>query len=320
MENSIQGRRRPRLPARHIAGRSALLAGLVLGLAASAGRGAAQEARPEDKRSIAELVEALAGELPFQRKQAAEALAAKGKAALPAVRRALKDRDWKVRRGATDALAALGADGLAAAPQLAAALKDKDAWVRAGAAAALGKMETLPADAVQALAAACTDPDKWVRESAVRSLGSATKDKKILLTTAVAVVRLPDSGWGVRRHAMGILNRHGKDYKPAVPALIEMLTSPSEGMWDCSGSAVQLLAGMGEGKRAVPILIKRLDSKNRGVPRNAAGLLGKIGADAAAALPALRKVAATHEDKSYRSAAAQAVETIEAARKKEGGK
>ena len=145
-----------------------LVSALAVGLWATAGLNAAEKKPAEDPRTVPVLVAAMAGEIPYHRLQAAKALGAKGTDALPAVLKALRDRDWKVRRGATDALAAMGADANSAVPQLAAALKDRDAWVRAGAAAALGKMGPLPADAAKALAKACTDP----RPS--RSCGSPT--------------------------------------------------------------------------------------------------------------------------------------------------
>ena len=293
---------------------------VLLGAVAVAWVHAAGGKAPEDKRTVPELVRALSDELPYARTEAAKALGAKGAGALPAVLKALKDKDGKVRRGATEALAALGQDANSAAGPLAAALKDEDAWVRAGAAMALGKMGTLPEPAARALAGAVTDEDAWVREEAAGSLASATKDKDILLPAAVAAVRVPHSGWNVRRHAMGILWRYGRDHKPAEAALIELLEHPSEGMWDCSDRAVEMLIGLGAGGKAVPMLVKWLPWKNRGVGRRASASLAKIGKDAAAALPALKAMAEKDADKGNRKAATDAIEAIEAAMKKEGAK
>ena len=281
----------------------------------SAGR-AAKEDPAKDKRTTGELIRALGGELPYERLRASKALGARGPKVLPAVLKALKAKDWKVRRGAADALGAMGADAKAAVPDLAKALKDKDAWVRAGAAAALGRVGPLPAESAKALAGLAADPDSWVREEAVNSLRSATKDKAILLPAAIAAVKVRDSGWGVRRHAMSILWQHGRAHKPAAPALIEMLKHPSEGMWDSSGRAVEMLVGLGEGAKAAPIVAKWLTSKNRGMTRRAAGCLATIGAAAASAIPALKAVAETDKDKGNREAAKKAIEQIEAAGKK----
>jgi HEAT repeat protein len=57
----------------------------------------------------------------------------KGKAAVPALRKALKDPDGVARQQAAYALAAIGPDAKAALPDLKEALKDKDQNVVAAA-------------------------------------------------------------------------------------------------------------------------------------------------------------------------------------------
>jgi len=198
-------------------------------------------------KSEKELLRAFGAELPDERLAAAKALAAKGPEVVPRLIQALGDRDWRVRRSATDALAALKADAKPAVAALTKALKDKDAWVRAGAAVALGRIGPEAKEGAPALAEAAVDGDLWVRKCALESLGrgGVTEDKELLLRAAVSAMAIRECGWAAKRFAMDILNRHGKDHKPAIPALLRVLEAPPEGMWDGTPRVVELLAGMG---------------------------------------------------------------------------
>lgn len=260
--------------------------------AASPARGAGK-APAEDKRSVGQLLQVMKSGVPFERADAAKALAAKGKDVLPAIIKALGDASPNLRRGATEALAAMGADARDAAPRLVRALKDRDAWVRAGAARALGSMGELPPARAKALAAAARDPDPWVREVTMSVLRNATKDEDLLVKAACGAIAMPHSSWGICRHAMGVLKQHGASHKKVVvPALLKMLSDPPQGMWDGGPAAVDLLIRMAEAKKAVPVLIKVLRHPDIRTADRAAGRLAQIGPDAADALPALRKMAA----------------------------
>jgi len=279
---------------------------------------AAPPAEGLEGKSEKELLRAFGAELPDERLAAAKAMAKKGPEVVPKLIEALKHKDWRVRRSATDALADLKAGAKPAMPALTEALKDKDAWVRAGAAVALGSIGADAKVAAPALAEAAVDGDLWVRKCALESLarGNVTDDKELLLKAAVGAMAIRESGWAAKRFAMDILNRHGKDYKPAIPALLRVLEAPPEGMWDGTPRVVELLAGMGAAGKAVPYLIELLKPERRTVPRKAAEALGKLGGPAAPALPALRTLAEKAVDKGAREAAKKAIEQIEAAMKK----
>lgn len=287
-----------------------VLAGLAGVLLASAGVSAAPKPVVDD-RSVEELVKAMGGELSYDRMMAAEALAAKGPGVTGVLIEALASKDRRVRRSATDGLAKLGEEAKAAVPALTKAMGDSDAWVRDGAAAALGAMKAEAAPAAKALAKACTDEDPWVRLNAIGALKSATQDKELLLSAAIGLLKIPATCWRSRGGALDVIAKHGKDHKPAIPALLFVLESPSEGMWDCSAKAVELLVGMGAGKQAVPILIERLKDTYRSGPRRAADKLALLGKDAKAAIPALKEIAEKAEDPRDREGAQKALEKIE---------
>ena len=88
-----------------------------------------------------------------------------GPASIPAVREALKDNDWKVRRPAA---LALGNIGPAALPTVIGLLKDKDQAMRQIGVETLGRMG--PA-AIPALTELLKDKDQWIRDTAISALG-----------------------------------------------------------------------------------------------------------------------------------------------------
>ncbi|MFP4057057.1 MAG: HEAT repeat domain-containing protein [Candidatus Brocadiia bacterium] len=288
----------------------ALAAAAVLGCARAPTAGTPPAREP----TVAELLGQMGHHLPTRRLEAARALAEKGPEVLPRLIEALDSPEWAVRRSATDALAAMGETAARAVPALIETLEDENAWVRQGAAVALGRMgEAAGPAAAEALAEAARDDDLWVRAAVMETLGrgGVTDRKEFILEAAIAVLRCHDTGWAARRFAVGALARHGKDYRPAVPALVYVLEHPSEGMWDCTPRVVELLAGMGAGTKAVAPLIDLLGAENATVRRRAMGMLGSLGEVAAPALPALEEIAANAKDQREREAARAAIQKIQ---------
>ena len=276
---------------------TAVVAGVLL--VAPFGWGAPKAGPAEDKRSVAELLKAMATDITFERDAAARALGSRGKAVLPKLLDALSSRNPHLRRGATTALAK--------------ALTDKEAWVRAGAAAALVKTGKLADEHVKALAAAAGDSDPWVREVVMSVIKGATDDKAVLLKAACDAISIPHSSWGICRHSMGIITAHGASNKAlVVPTLLKLLADPPEGMWDGGTGAVTLLVRMGEVEKTVAVLTRVLvnDTDNE-TARRAADRLAQIGPDAKAALPALRKRAETEKRDRTQKSLARAIAILE---------
>ncbi len=290
---------------------TAVVAGVLL--VAPFGWGAPKAGPAEDKRSVAELLKAMATDITFERDAAARALGSRGKAVLPKLLDALSSRNPHLRRGATTALAQMGTDAAEAAGPLAKALTDKEAWVRAGAAAALVKTGKLADEHVKALAAAAGDSDPWVREVVMSVIKGATDDKAVLLKAACDAISIPHSSWGICRHSMGIITAHGASNKAlVVPTLLKLLADPPEGMWDGGTGAVTLLVRMGEVEKTVAVLTRVLvnDTDNE-TARRAADRLAQIGPDAKAALPALRKRAETEKRDRTQKSLARAIAILE---------
>jgi HEAT repeat protein len=89
---------------------------------------------------------------------AADALARIGPASIPALLRALGDKDPQVRVRAAQAFSRMGPEASPAVPLLTKALSDPDRGVRRGAAHALGQIGPAAESAIPALAVALSEP------------------------------------------------------------------------------------------------------------------------------------------------------------------
>jgi HEAT repeat protein len=138
------------------------------------------EIDPEDSFSVAVLTQALADTDKAARVLAANAMyrcANAGKAgnAIPALQKALDDKEAEVRMSVASALGAAGA--VAAVPSLIKALADEDASVRFNAAGALASIGPRAKSAIRALQEKLRDEDQKVREAARRALEIIREEK-----------------------------------------------------------------------------------------------------------------------------------------------
>lgn len=134
-----------------------------------------------DKRSVAELNQALSSSEWQEREKAAIAIAKIGveaKAAIPALMERLDDEEWQVRKAATDALANLEPKAKSIVPALTAMLKDEEWQVRKSAAYALIAIGTGLKPAIPNLIEAINDEEWQVRKPAILALGMIGPDAR----------------------------------------------------------------------------------------------------------------------------------------------
>jgi HEAT repeat protein len=272
------------------------------------------------------LTEALTDEHLATRQHAAEALAKMGAEAKPAAAallRALKDSDAGVRREAATALGQVGPAVKAEAfRDLLAALSDRDADVRQAAVRAAMRLGAPVAADLPVLRGLLErgDPTGEARSFALLALGYLGPEARSAAPAVVEVLLRADSR-RLRLLALGALEKIGPDSKElggklsaalatfrsdremrlalvrvlaklpaevdAVPALLEALADRD--------AAISKAAAGGLGKLADRLdrthsdrLIAALKSPHPSARRFAAEALGKLGPDAADALPALR--------------------------------
>ncbi len=271
---------------------------------------------------------------------------------LPAITKLLADRQWQVRRAAAMALAETGPAAAKSLPALWKASEDTNGdvhravliavwrvggdakplvryYVRLlkarGAASssgyhltcALGNMGPAATDAVPHLLPLLQCPDLWHRLNAVRVLGQIGPGAAKAVPALLVLLRDPKLG---PRHYAGIsvaLGNIGKAAEPGLPDLIRLVGGRD--------TAAALAAVEALGKIAITRddVIAALESALKSdSPRMAAAgctALGRLGAGARSALPAIGKLK-EHRDAKVRAAAAEAVKTIETAVARDGKK
>jgi outer membrane protein assembly factor BamB len=162
----------------------------------------------------------------------------------PALRRALRDKDWVV---AGDAARALGALGNRASPSIGALVKTlghRDPYVRIYAAEALASIGPKAAKATSALVEALDDPTPGVRWAACEALGSIGPAAKSAVPKLVEA--LNDEFLYVRMFAAGALGNIGPNARSAQQALRAAANDPA--LRDEAEWALRRIAGVKSGK------------------------------------------------------------------------
>jgi HEAT repeat protein/lysophospholipase L1-like esterase len=222
----------------------------------------------------------------------------------------LRSGDWKTlaaalqdplesrRAAAARGLATLGEAATPAVPALVAALGDPSRVVRAAAAWALGDVGPAAAPAVPALRRLLQDEDPFMRAGAVFGLGAIGAGARAAAPAIVAKLDDPDER--VRWRAADALAKIGlgADSVDALVRLVCEVRSPGRGM------AAEALGRLGpEAASAVPELIAATSDRRPEVRWRAVWALGRIGPAAKPAVLALR-IALADPDVRWRSAEA----------------
>lgn len=218
----------------------------------------------------ATLIAALADPDPERRQQAAWALGRRGTAdadAVAALRRALDDRQERVRAEAAAALQRVRA--LEARPDLLRALADPRQSVRWRAARALSTFGGPATAEIPTLAGLLSAADAHVAQFAAWAIGESGDAARPALPALVAALHARDLG--VRAVSAQTLGRVG----PGDPAVLAALSATIEDRsWPERWHAVRALGHAGDA--AVPYLIAALRSDDEAVRLEAALALGRL--------------------------------------------
>lgn len=231
---------------------------------------------------------------PAVRQNAAWALGRLGPDTVPALSKAVLDKDWLVRRDAAYALGSLGPEAAKPAlPELLVCCQTPDSEVRRAALTVLIRLVG-PGDvkAAPALRQALTDGDAEVRRNAALALSNiGGPEAAVALGTLRDALRQLDQV-ELRRQAAAAMRNLGAGAKTAVPELVACLNDADE---EVRSLAAFALGGIGEAaSRAVPALAKMVanSAEKPAVRVKAAVAMKNIGSCPAAvdAVPALLKV------------------------------
>jgi HEAT repeat protein len=176
---------------------------------------------------------------------------------VPALIRALEDKDWTIRLEGAQVLGQMGPTGKAAVPALQQALHDERMSVRLHAAEALTAIDPASKEAGTALLDLLKGKEAKIRKGAAAALGNAGDDGATVVPHLSEALRDPDGT--VRWAAADALNRFGPEAARAAPALIAAVDDPE---LTVRSAAIDALASIGlKAKAALPIL-NRLTQDN----------------------------------------------------------
>ena len=161
-------------------------------------------------------------------------------------------------------------------------LSDRDPGVRSAAATGLGMTARRPRPATLAPAqvAALRDESSTVRRRAAQAIYGSSD----MMLPRELVAALKDESAGVRAAAAMAIVDFGPDFDPQIPALIAMMERDEPGVRKACAEALE---GAWPSPSLLSTLTEFLTSRNRDVRFHAAQLLGRIGPEASAAIPAL---------------------------------
>ncbi|MBI1831450.1 MAG: HEAT repeat domain-containing protein [Planctomycetes bacterium] len=202
---------------------------------------------------------------------------------------------------AIEALEALGEKAADAAPALVALLPGKNEDVRLHVVMAMGKIGK---SGIEPLKKAFDSKDPDVRFYAIWGLAFIGPDAKS--ATSVVVKALGDTSAAVRRKAAYTLGKIDADPDAVVSPLVTALGDKDNDVREAAAEALPRMP-----KAAVPVLTQALKGDNKELLGMAMRILGKIGADAAPAIPDLEAILI--ENKGSSDAAADALAGIGAA-------
>ncbi|MCI0639525.1 MAG: HEAT repeat domain-containing protein [Gemmataceae bacterium] len=236
---------------------------------------------PVPDTAIKELIKAFGDKSPEVRAAAGEAVAHFGAAAVPALRRVLKDDVESVRIQAIHTLASLKHDAKPALDDLKTIFltaQNNISFPASTALAAIGK------DAIAALKEGLKAERDDIRQSAVRGLAKVGADAVPDLVDALAHTSVE-----VRREAaqhLGAMNIADK------MVVLGLAYATADSDLQVRMQALSALQRLGPGaKLAAPKVVAALGDANDNVRRTALYTLARIGGEAEAVLPALTKLA-----------------------------
>ncbi|MEH2464910.1 HEAT repeat domain-containing protein [Nostoc sp.] len=177
------------------------------------------------------------------------------------------------RQRAAEELGKIGLSAKSAAPALIKALKDKDSKVRFTAVQTLGNLGNNSEPVLQALLSMLTNQDAQIRSKAGKVLGRLSKDSQTVVQGLLALLTNQNSH--MRSTAAEVLGKLGNTSGPVLQGLLVLLTDTNSHV---RSTAAEVLAKLGNTSEPVLqrllILLTDANSHVRGI---AAKVLGKLG-------------------------------------------
>jgi HEAT repeat protein len=233
--------------------------------------------------SIPPLVEMLTSPKTSQQGaiHAGTALGRLGAPAARAVIPLLGHKEARVRQSACQALAMMGPEARPAVPRLAERLKDTEMSVRTGALNALSHLGPAARSALPQVIEVAQDANFAIRYQCLMALEQIGGDPAVL--RPVALAGLKDAAPLVRTQALSLLWVADPKHPDLLPKIRELLGAPGSPY-----QALHLLGRMGpDAAKAVPDLVNLLKGSDPNLRRSVVQTLGQIGPPSREAVPTL---------------------------------
>ena len=230
----------------------------------------------------------------------------------PALQKALKDDDARVRRSAAFALGAFGPEAVSAREDLIARLTDDSALVRQNAAWALGKLgKEAGQEGVAQLKNLLKDDDPLVRRDALHALGEVGNPIAHAAVSAMLKTVGSESDGVVRKAAVEALSHLvGPVDKDDAHELYRLLKDKDPETRFNAAFVLAKIGGSDAAAQALPTLQEALKDSDVHFQELAASAFGGLGKDAAPAVPDLGKVLTEAKEPDVRRNAAVSLARI----------
>lgn len=229
-------------------------------------------------KAVPALTEAIQNKDVKVRADAVQALVKLGRDSLEVLVEASKDKDWQVRRVATDGMGLLASPD--AVPALNRLLLDEDDRVRSAAALAIAKIGPAARLSISPLINTLKDKSDEVRDAAAFALAKLAPGNDTVIPALIRALRYEDVR--ARVGAANAIARLGPLAPSAVFPLITGLKDPEDAVVLASRLALVKL-----GPEAITGLLKALREEDARTRLHLIDVLGQIGADAAPAIHVL---------------------------------
>ncbi|WP_419193651.1 HEAT repeat domain-containing protein [Kolteria novifilia] len=231
-------------------------------------------------------------------------------AAIPALIKALGDPEIEVQRAAAFALTTMGPAAKDAVPALMKATKSDDLSLKTHAVVALGNIGPAAKPAIPNLVDILKNAEKYTTRS--EAAGALARIGPAAIPALIKLVE-DDKDVAVKETAVRALGQIGPPAQSVLPQVLEVAKVNDDPTLRRAIFVAFGQIGLDDKSRAIviPMLIDAL-SKDRVEARyNAAYALGRMGAKAKQAIPALKATAKDDKDESVRKAATRALQRMQ---------
>ncbi|MEC8474978.1 MAG: HEAT repeat domain-containing protein [Planctomycetota bacterium] len=217
----------------------------------------------------------------------------------------MDEESREVQLAALRALATIETKTPSSAKKLATKLSSSENEILIQALRSLGQFQKIASEEYSVVSPLLKNSASDIRSAAMICISQIAPDAETAIDSLLPLLR--DQDWMVRKATAIQLGTFGSRARKAVSDLFLMLQSDEDE--DAARSALKAIDDAGPD--SLEVLLKGLDSDDRGIRFYAMFLIGKIGPEASAALPKLRAMLEDSDSSRFRETIQQAINRID---------